>query len=64
VPLCAAVLFVTVTKRRGLVDDPTEDFNRVTSSIKEDISSLNNKLNEIEVQAFARRLLSMRQGRL
>ena len=36
------------------MDDPTEDFNRVTTSIKEDISSLNNKLSEIEVMGRAR----------
>ena len=36
------------------MDDPTEDFNRVTTSIKEDISSLNNKLSEIEVMGQAR----------
>ncbi len=35
------------------MDDPTDDFNRVTTSIKEDISGLNSKLNEIEVRSGA-----------
>ena len=42
-----------MVKRRGLVEDPTEDFNRVTTSIKEDVSSLNNRLGELEVEAAA-----------
>ncbi len=40
---------LSVVKRRGMVDDPSNDFNRVTSSIKEDITSLNAKLGDLEV---------------
>ena len=32
-----------------MVDDPTNDFNRVTGSIKDDITALNAKLSNLEV---------------
>jgi hypothetical protein len=38
-----------VVRRRGLVNDPTDDVNRVTSSIKDDIALLNRKLEDLEV---------------
>jgi hypothetical protein len=51
VTICAA-RGGAVVKRRGIVEDPTDSFNALTTSIKEDISALNSRLAELEVRAL------------